>query len=568
MLFGPIRRWETVRDEHGAAMILMELSSDAFRMCWLLYTFFFFAIAIFVTVQFAATDFNDNPILNRFGGNSICVMLDDPPFSLFGSTLWFPSTMLLLAFEVLHFIQVYDHYHDEDAQCPITKGFFTYYRISTVVECLSVIVFAQVFATSPTEYIYMHTWPYFAFTLPCLLLVALKRFLYFRKVTAVPLYVFVWIVICVIDEIIFLLIFIPNLYGAKLWETYPWTGPLGEIIARLKFVLLWIVPPIIYVFFDVELDTVVVTLKRSQSTEEDDANSPSARGLMRRLFQPISGWKTGSDPVQKGLATTFEIHPDAFRMCFHFYIVAFFAVACFVTLIWGDIDWNDNVMVNRFGYSAFSIMFSDPPFSLFASTLWFPATILLLSFEVFDYVRVYDHYLNDAVQYPLSKCFIVYYSASTLIECLSVICLPQVFASSPAEHIHMHTWPYIIFVLSFWLMVLKRFLYLRKVRVVSNYGVIHVMLCLATTIIAVAFHLPNLFGAKLWESYPWTMTVQKINDVLYALLMVVAPVVIYALIGKRMDAVVVTVKRSCNVMEKSDEEQGKVSHGKGCGNDV
>ena len=56
-----------MRDEHGAAMILMELNADAFRMCWLLYITFVFAFATFITVQFAATDFNDNPVINRFG---------------------------------------------------------------------------------------------------------------------------------------------------------------------------------------------------------------------------------------------------------------------------------------------------------------------------------------------------------------------------------------------------------------------------------------------------------------------------------------------------------------------
>merc|ERR1712045_799283 len=98
-----------------------------------------------------------------------------------------------LAFEVLHFIQVYDHYHDEDAQYPITKGFYTYYRISTVVEIFGTICFAQIFATSPTEYMYMHVLPYAPFSLPGLWAIILKRFLYNWKLHVLPWYVFVWV---------------------------------------------------------------------------------------------------------------------------------------------------------------------------------------------------------------------------------------------------------------------------------------------------------------------------------------------------------------------------------------
>ena len=202
-MFRPIRKWETSLNEHGDAKCVIEISPDAFRMCWCLYLVCFFALATFITTKFAATDFEDNPILNRFGTNSICVMLDDPPFSLFGWTLWFPATMLALAFEFFDYIRVHDHYHDEDAQYPITKGFFTYYSISTAVESLSTVVFAQVFATSPTEYMYMHTWPYFAWSLPCLWSIILKRFLYNWKLHVLPLYVFVWVGICGIVVIIF-----------------------------------------------------------------------------------------------------------------------------------------------------------------------------------------------------------------------------------------------------------------------------------------------------------------------------------------------------------------------------
>ena len=236
----------------------------------------------------------------------------------------------------------------------------------------------------------------------------------------------------------------------------------------------------------------------------------------------------------------------------------FFAVASFVTFMWSDIAFNDNPMVDRFGYSTFSVIFSDSPFSMFASTLWFPAVVLLVSFELFDWVAVYDHYLDDDVQCPVGKSFFLYYSVSTLIECLGVVCFGQIFATSPTEHIYVHSWTYIIFVVSFWLIMLKQFLYLRRIQVVPQYGVIYILLCSVSAGITIFLYLSNLYGAKLWESSPWTTTLQKINDALYALLMVVGPMIVYAVIGKRCDTITVSLTRCQDTSKKNDEKTTSV----------
>ena len=119
MLFCPIRRWETVVKDCGECETHFELYPEAFRMLFCLYTVLFFVVAIIVTRLFAGTDMNDNPVINRFGWNSICVMMDDPPFSLFGSTLWFPAVILLLTFEVTDYIRVRSHCFDGDDRYPI-----------------------------------------------------------------------------------------------------------------------------------------------------------------------------------------------------------------------------------------------------------------------------------------------------------------------------------------------------------------------------------------------------------------------------------------------------------------
>ena len=100
------------------------------------------------------------------------------------------------------------------------------------------------------------------------------------------------------------------------------------------------------------------------------------------MFSPIRRWET----VRKDdgdAETHFEVFPESFRMCFTVYFICFFLLATLITTQFGAIDLDDNPVVNRFGYLNLSVMFSDPPFTYFAFTLWFPAQIMLLSFEVF-----------------------------------------------------------------------------------------------------------------------------------------------------------------------------------------
>ena len=555
-LFCPIRRYETILSESDDMGVMLEIHPEAIRWVHNLFIMCFFVFATFVSMMWAGIDFSDNPVINMLGSNSICVMMDDPPFSLFGSTLWWPATILCLAFEILDYIRIHDHYHDKDAEYPLSRGFVMYYRISTAWECLTCIVFAQIFATSPVEYKYMHVWPYFAF-LTSWVCIALKRYLYLRHVREAPKYGGIHVFICFITTFIFLLIYVPNLHGARLWESYPWTTTVGSINNPLMGITTLVTPILLYGYICPNCKSVVVSFNR-RVCKTGTPNTPNPRCLLQHLFQPITGWKREPNRDGVGVQITFETHPDSFRMCFYVYIALFLAVASFVTLMWGSIDLDDNIMVRRMGYSAFSIMFSDRPFACFASTLWFPATILLLSFEITDYLRVYFRYLENDAKKSISKSFMVYYSVSTLIEIFSAVWEAQVFATSPSESIYMHSLPYVLFLFTLCMMIVKRYLYHRKMEMAPRYGKIHVMLCLFSTLLSVVLHLPNLFGAKLWESHPWTMTLQKINDVLYTLLMNVGPVVVYALIGKKFDTITVTVRRSADTSKKNDEESTSV----------
>ena len=236
-------------------------------------------------------------------------------------------------------------------------------------------------------------------------------------------------------------------------------------------------------------------------------------------------------------------------MCFTLYFLCFTGFAAILTTQLSDIDLNDNPVVNRFGYLSISVLFSEPPFSVFASTLWTPAVLLHLSFEVFDYIRVRDHYLGGDSRYPITKGFIVYYTISTVIESVGVVIFAQVFATSPTEHLHIHSWPFFIFIWSLWLLAMKRALYLRTVGVVPRYGICSVIAMGIVSAFWISIEISNLFGARLWESHPWTATLNQISRYLWAFMVLFAPVFVYGFVGQELDIVFVTLNRS-NPKEK------------------
>lgn len=259
------------------------------------------------------------------------------------------------------------------------------------------------------------------------------------------------------------------------------------------------------------------------------------------LFCPIRRWDTVYKECGDAV-THFEIHPEGFRMLFYLYFIGFMAFAIFVTTTWGYVDLEDNPILHRFGTNNVCIYFDDPPFNLFASTLWFPAQILLLSFVFFDYLRLRDHYQDGDDRYPVTKCFFVYYTASTLFESVAVICFGQIFATSPREHMEMHALPFFVLLCALWLLVLKRFLYLRKRRVVPWYGVLYVIVLCLSSAIQFGLGIPNLFKAKLWETHPWTTTLAVHNP--WTTLSVFGPLLIYAVIGEEIDSLEITINRT------------------------
>jgi len=274
-------------------------------------------------------------------------------------------------------------------------------------------------------------------------------------------------------------------------------------------------------------------------------------GVLKQIFYPIKEFKTTYDDKTGDGVTKILLCPDAFRMCYYVYFIFFMFIAIAISSTWAETDLDDNPILNRFGTNNLCIYLDDPPFSTFGLTLWFPALVLLLSYEILDFVRLYDHYLDTHCDEE-HRGFFIYYSVSTIVEVISVVVFPQVFATSPTENIYVHSMPYFMILYALFFIVLKRFLYLWRVGFFEQndpsiwyMSCVYVALSAVTVVVKIATGIPNLFGAMLWtyDSWSWLGPLVEINGSLYLFLSLLCPLIIYGIIGKDMDTIVIIINR-------------------------
>ena len=257
----PIRRHQVVQTEHGGIERHIVIAPEAFRM-WFYFGFLIYvAIAISVSLTYSELDLNDNPILNRFGNNNICIFFDFPPFSHFATTLWLPQVFTLLTWEWFDHGRVYADYLAKT----ISAIAYYAYTVLTIYESLAICFFAQITATSPMENMYLHSIPWIFVTF-ALWTMAFKRLLYFDKLNVfdkngvgwMSYLGWIYLVLLAVSVIIKNGCNIPNLFEAYLFKRdgLEWTATLTAWNDRVFLVLVIVCPMIIYFTFSKDLPTV------------------------------------------------------------------------------------------------------------------------------------------------------------------------------------------------------------------------------------------------------------------------------------------------------------------------
>lgn len=272
---------------------------------------------------------------------------------------------------------------------------------------------------------------------------------------------------------------------------------------------------------------------------------------IKLLTLPIQSIKTKFK--DNDASTIIIIIPEAFRMWWYFGFIIYTLIAIFVQTIWGNIDLNNNPVLNRFGANNICIWYDDPPFNYFAASLWLPLVIVALLYLLFDYYRLYDSYIDHN---KLSKLFFTLYSIITCYEVFAVIFFLQITATTPKENIYLHTIPFLFLIIALWTMSFKRFMFYWNIGTFKKYpksykylGAFYIFLLLITCIIKLITTTSNLFGAYLWKKkgLEWTANFSGINDKIFTFMVIIAPIIIYFIFTKSCKTVTIVINRTINM---------------------
>jgi len=159
----------------------------------------------------------------------------------------------------------------------------------------------------------------------------------------------------------------------------------------------------------------------------------------------------------------FQIFPDYFRGLFYVCNFLMLLFAIWLTLTFGDIDWEDNPLYNTFGVNPPCIYYDYAPTTYFVPTLWGICIHIWLSYEWFRWARVRLFYDEGGCSTFEYKAFVY----ACFIESGFILFYGTVFAHKPDDDVKWHTAPFSLSALAIVSNVWTNFWFLMKVVKVS-----------------------------------------------------------------------------------------------------
>tara|TARA_S200000501_G_scaffold69070_1_gene60996 strand:- start:720 stop:1484 length:765 start_codon:yes stop_codon:yes gene_type:complete len=191
-------------------------------------------------------------------------------------------------------------------------------------------------------------------------------------------------------------------------------------------------------------------------------------------------------------------------------VVRLYAYSCFWVLVivgailtfnFADVDFQDNPLINMFGYNNICILFDSFPATYFLPMLWSVNFLLLFSYITLSWYRVYQMYLFD--NYPKSNFTI--FSTFSIFEYIGLIFFSGVFAANPNhEGMFLHTIPFTFLIFALSLMGIKNYLFYRYIAKLSNFeknlGLLYVIVHLSVSFIKMTMQLNALFDDAFYTT--------------------------------------------------------------------
>ena len=275
---------------------------------------------------------------------------------------------------------------------------------------------------------------------------------------------------------------------------------------------------------------------------------------MKLILSPIQKRETIFDG--NNAKTVIHISPEAFRMLFYIGFIIFTAIAIFTSVMWADIDYDDNILKDTFGSVNICVFYDFPPFRHFGSTLWLPNVFLIVIYLVSDLFRIHDAFHDGQV----GGCYYRCYCVVTIFEIFAFSFFLQITATDPSESVYWHTIPFIIVTFALWTLAFKRLLWFIQTGVFRHYppcvfyaAWIYVILMFIVICGKTMGNVPNLFGAQLWtiDGLEWTVPYLSLNDRVFVFLTMICPPFIYFFLAREIETVVMTIDRESSHWDRN-----------------
>lgn len=190
-----------------------------------------------------------------------------------------------------------------------------------------------------------------------------------------------------------------------------------------------------------------------------------------------------------------SISPEVVRLYAYFCFWVLIIVGAFLTINFADVNYDDNPLINMFGYNNICILFDSFPATYFLPMLWSINFMLLFSYISLSWYRVYQMYLFD--NYPKANFRI--FSIFSIFEYIGLIFFSGVFAANPHhEGMFLHTIPFTFLIFALSLMGVKNYLFYRYIAKLSlsekNLGILYLLIHLSLSAIKMTMQLNALFG--------------------------------------------------------------------------
>ena len=195
-----------------------------------------------------------------------------------------------------------------------------------------------------------------------------------------------------------------------------------------------------------------------------------------------------------------SISPEGIRFYAYLSFWVLVIIGSWLTLYHSDVDFQNNPLMHMFGYNNICILFDTYPATYVLPSVWVISFLLLVSYIITSWIRVYQKYLLSTVS---NRSFTLF-TICTTVEFTSLCLFTTVFSVPPEESMIFHIAPFTCLILALSLLSIKNFVYYnRSANLGPNeikLGYIYLAIHLFASIIKMIMQINALAGDPLYST--------------------------------------------------------------------